>query len=67
MIPGAMGSSAYDGDGLATREQAFVTDGVYRVMCCHYIQQIDLVAITHNAGVYVISFQRRQRVRYLSL
>ena len=51
MIPGAMGSSAYDSDGLATREQAFVTDGVLSnyVLSLYSANRLGLQS-THNAG-----------------
>ena len=51
LIPGAMGSSAYDGDGLATREQAFVTDGVLSsyVLSLYSANRLGLES-THNAG-----------------
>ncbi|MGB2317753.1 MAG: metallopeptidase TldD-related protein, partial [Litorivicinaceae bacterium] len=51
MIPGAMGSSAYDSDGLPTREQAFVTDGVLSnyVLSLYSANRLGLQS-THNAG-----------------
>ena len=51
LIPGAMGSSAYDGDGLATREQAFVTDGFLSsyVLSLYSANRLGLES-THNAG-----------------
>ena len=51
MIPGAMGSSAYDSDGLPTREQAFVTDGVLSnyVLSLSSANRLGLQS-THNAG-----------------
>ena len=59
MIPGAMGSSAYDGDGLATREQAFVIDGVLSsyVLSLYSANRLGLES-THNAGGSVISFSK---------
>ena len=51
IIPGAMGSSAYDSDGLPTREQAFVTDGVLSnyVLSLYSANRLGLQT-THNAG-----------------
>jgi PmbA protein len=51
LIPGAMGSSAYDSDGLPTREQAFVTDGVLSsyVLSLYSANRLGLQS-THNAG-----------------
>ena len=51
MILGAMGSSAYDSDGLPTREQAFVTDGVLSnyVLSLYSANRLGLQS-THNAG-----------------
>ncbi|CAI8270792.1 MAG: metalloprotease PmbA [Litorivicinaceae bacterium] len=51
IIPGAMGSSAYDSDGLPTREQAFVTDGVLSnyVLSLYSANRLGLQS-THNAG-----------------
>ena len=51
LIPGAMGSSAYDGDGLATREQAFVTDGFLSsyALSLYSANRLGLES-THNAG-----------------
>jgi PmbA protein len=51
LIPSAMGSSAYDSDGLPTREQAFVTDGVLSsyVLSLYSANRLGLQS-THNAG-----------------
>ncbi len=51
LIPGAMGSSAYDSDGLPTREQSFVTDGVLSsyVLSLYSANRLGLQT-THNAG-----------------
>jgi len=51
IIPSAMGSSAYDSDGLPTREQAFVTDGVLSnyVLSLYSANRLGLQS-THNAG-----------------
>lgn len=51
LIPGAIGSSAYDGDGLATRLQAFVTDGMLSsyVLSLYSANRLGLQT-THNAG-----------------
>lgn len=50
-LRGAMGSSAYDGDGLPTREQRFVVDGVLRqyVLSLYSANRLGLSS-THNAG-----------------
>ena len=50
-ISAAMGSSAYDGDGLPTREQSFVIDGVLAqyVLSLYSANRLGL-ASTHNAG-----------------
>lgn len=50
-LPGAMGSSAYDGDGLPTREQHFVVEGVLRqyVLSLYSANRLGLSS-THNAG-----------------
>ena len=61
-IPGAMGSSAYDGDGLATRSQAFVTDGILSsyVLSLYSANRLGLQT-THNAGgVRNLFFQGQQ-------
>ena len=50
-LPGAIGSSAYDGDGLPTRAQAFVESGVLRryVLSLYSANRLGLES-THNAG-----------------
>jgi PmbA protein len=57
-----MGSSAYDGDGLATRSQAFVTDGILSsyVLSLYSANRLGLQT-THNAcGVRNLFFQGQQ-------
>ena len=51
LLLGAMGSSAYDGDGLPTREQDIVVDGVLRqyVLSLYSANRLGLTS-THNAG-----------------
>ena len=51
LLPGAIGSSAYDGDGLPTRRQAFVTDGLLSsyVLSLYSANRLGLQT-THNAG-----------------
>ncbi|MBE59125.1 MAG: metalloprotease PmbA [Gammaproteobacteria bacterium] len=51
LLPCAIGSSAYDGDGLPTRGQAFVTDGLLSsyVLSLYSANRLGLHT-THNAG-----------------
>ena len=51
LLPCAIGSSAYDGDGLPTRSQAFVTDGLLSsyVLSLYSANRLGLQT-THNAG-----------------
>ena len=51
LLPCAIGSSAYDGDGLPTRRQAFVTDGLLSsyVLSLYSANRLGLQT-THNAG-----------------
>jgi len=51
LLPCAIGSSAYDGDGLPTRRQAFVTDGLLSsyVLSLYSANRLGFQT-THNAG-----------------
>ncbi|MDC1208079.1 metalloprotease PmbA [Litorivicinus sp.] len=51
LLKGAMGSSAYDGDGLPTRAQYFVRDGVLNsyILSLYSANRLGLES-THNAG-----------------
>ncbi|HAN81484.1 MAG TPA: metalloprotease PmbA [Gammaproteobacteria bacterium] len=51
LLPCAIGSSAYDGDGLPTRRQAFVTEGLLSsyVLSLYSANRLGLQT-THNAG-----------------
>lgn len=53
-IPRALGSSAFDGDGLATREQAFVHDGVLRswVLGTYSARKLGLPSTANAGGVH---------------
>ena len=56
LLPGAIGSSAYDGDGLPTRSQAFVTDGLLSSYVLSLYSANRLLQTTHNAGGGTIYF-----------
>lgn len=53
-MPRALGSSAFDGDGLATREQAFVSDGVLRswVLGIYSARKLNLPSTANAGGVH---------------
>tara|TARA_R110000796_G_scaffold241303_3_gene362784 strand:+ start:7337 stop:8692 length:1356 start_codon:yes stop_codon:yes gene_type:complete len=53
-MPRALGSSAFDGDGLATREQAFVSDGVLRswVLGTYSARKLNLPSTANAGGVH---------------
>ncbi|MFT6466404.1 metalloprotease PmbA [Halopseudomonas sp.] len=53
-MPRALGSSAFDGDGLATREQAFVDQGVLRswVLSTYSGRKLNLPSTANAGGVH---------------
>ena len=52
-LPRAMGSAAYDGDGVATRAQAFIKDGVVQnyVMGTYSARRLGLETTANSGGV----------------
>lgn len=56
---GAMGSSAFDGDGVATRAQAFVADGVVAsyVLGTYSARRLGLVTTGNASGVHNLDIQ----------
>ena len=53
-IPGALGSAAFDGDGLATRAQAFVENGTLRswVLSTYSGRRLNLPSTANAGGVH---------------
>ena len=53
-IPGALGSAAFDGDGLATRAQAFVENGMLRswVLSTYSGRRLNLPSTANAGGVH---------------
>ncbi|MDP3560447.1 MAG: metallopeptidase TldD-related protein, partial [Legionellaceae bacterium] len=53
-LPGALGSSAFDGDGVMTRPNVFVEDGCIRqyVLGCYSARRLGLETTANSGGVY---------------
>lgn len=57
LLPGANGSAPFDGDGLATRDQAFVEDGVLRryALGLYAARRLDMAPTGNGSGVHNLS------------
>ncbi|MTI50082.1 MAG: metalloprotease PmbA [Alcanivorax sp.] len=57
LLPGANGSVPFDGDGLATRDQAFVEDGVLRryALGLYAARRLDMAPTGNGSGVHNLS------------
>jgi len=60
-LPRAMGSAAYDGDGVATRAQAFIKDGVVQnyVMGTYSARRLGLATTANSGGVHNLHVDAR--------
>lgn len=57
LLPGANGSAPFDGDGLATRDQAFVEDGVLRryALGLYAARRLEMAPTGNGSGVHNLS------------
>lgn len=57
LLPGANGSAPFDGDGLATRDQAFVEDGILRryALGLYAALRLDMAPTGNGSGVHNLS------------
>jgi PmbA protein len=58
-LRGALGSAAYDGDGVATRQKRFVLDGVVQsyVLSAYSARQLGLVTTGNAGGVHNVEIE----------
>ncbi len=61
LIPGAMGSASFDGDGVATRAQAFIENGVVNnyVMGTYSARRLGLATTANSGGVHNLHVDAR--------